>query len=156
MRIFTIDPGSRCGWAFCDGNRTESGVQEFSLKRGESQGMRFLRFNSWLNEFLDPYCSVSNLVVYEMAHMRGGYATEVLVGMTTRIQEQCASLNIASTSVHSGTLKKFATGKGNASKEEMVEEAKKRFPDQKIESDDQADALLILAWAREEFDSGGK
>jgi len=154
MRILAIDPGSKLGWSFYDGNRTESGVQMFSLRRGESQGMRFLRFNNWLSKMIG--LTNPDLICFEMAHMRGGYATEALIGITTRIQEQCARANIASTSIHSGTLKKFATGRGNASKEEMIEAAKKRFPDQKIESDDQADALMTLAYAMEEFDSGGK
>jgi len=148
MNILAIDCGTKTGWAsFADG-RIESGVQDFSLKRGESKGIRFLRFNTWLKamaELTNP-----QVVVYEMAHFRGGHATEILVGMTTRIEEFCESIFIEYSSVHSGTLKKFATGKGNASKEDMIKMASQFFA-KVVESDDEADALLILKWAMKEF-----
>lgn len=148
MNILALDCGTKTGWAsFVDG-RIESGVQDFSLKRGESKGIRFLRFNTWLVGMLDlikPY-----VVVYELAHFRGGHATEILVGMTTRIEEFCEERKIEYSSVHSATLKKFATGGGKANKEDMMKAAALKFG-RIIDSDDEADALLILAWAREEF-----
>jgi len=44
-----------------------------------------------------------------------------------------------------GTIKKSATGKGNASKAMMIEAARKRgfFP----KDDNEADAIAILLWA---------
>lgn len=148
MNILTLDCGTKTGWASMVNGRVESGVQDFSLKRGESKGIRFLRFNTWLNymlELVKPY-----VVVYEMAHLRGGSATEVLVGMTTRIEEFCESKNIEYSSIHSKSLKKFATGKGNASKEDMMRAATLKTG-RVIDSDDEADALLMLEWARKEF-----
>jgi len=149
MNILALDCGTKTGWAsFADG-RIESGVQDFSLKRGESKGIRFLRFNTWLKamaELTNP-----QIVVYEMAHFRGGHATEILVGMTTRIEEFCESNNIEYGSVHSATLKKFATGSGKANKEGMIRVAKERFNRPDLSSDDEADALHILAWARKEY-----
>ena len=148
MNILALDCGTKTGWAsFADG-RIESGVQDFSLKRGESKGIRFLRFNTWLNAMLK--LTKSDVVVYEMAHFRGGHATEILVGMTTRIEEFCESNNIEYSSVHSGTLKRFATGKGNASKEALRRAAVQKYK-RIVDNDDEADALHILAWAREEF-----
>ncbi len=149
MNILAIDPGSCCGWASLVDGRIESGVQDFSLKRGESKGIRFLRFNTWLNSMLELV--VPHIVVYEMAHFRGGHATEILVGMTTRIEEFCESKGIEYSSVHSATLKKFATGKGRANKEDMIITARVKFNRPDLSSDDEADALHALAWAREEF-----
>lgn len=148
MNILTIDCGTKTGWAsFIDGH-FESGVQDFSLKRGESKGIRFLRFNTWFNAMLK--LTKPDVVVYEMAHFRGGHATEILVGMTTRIEEFCENNNIEYSSIHSGTLKKFATGKGNASKADMIKMAGQFFA-KVVESDDEADALLMLKWAMKEF-----
>ena len=149
MNILALDCGTKTGWASLVDGRIESGVQDFSLKRGESKGIRFLRFNTWLNgmlELIKPY-----VVVYEMAHMRGGHATEILVGMTTRIEEFCESKGIEYSSVHSATLKKFATGKGRSSKEDMIRVARTKFNRPDLSSDDEADALHALAWGREEF-----
>lgn len=149
MNILAIDPGGRCGWSSLVDNRIESGVQEFSLRRGESKGMRFLRFNTWFKgmlELIKPH-----IVVYEMAHMRGGHATEVLLGMTTRIEEFCEEKNIEYSSVHSATLKKFATGSGKANKEAMIKAAMSAFG-KAVEDDNEADSLMLLKYAREEFD----
>lgn len=148
MNILAIDPGTKCGWASLVDGRIESGVQNFSLKRGESKGIRFLRFNTWLVGMLDLI--KPHVVVYEMAHFRGGSATEILVGMTTRIEEFCEERRIEYSSVHSATLKKFATGSGRANKEDMMKAAGLKY-ERIIDTDDEADALLILAWAREEF-----
>ena len=46
--ILALDLGSTCGWALRPDGRLESGVQVFDLKRGESPGMRFVRFSAWL------------------------------------------------------------------------------------------------------------
>jgi Holliday junction resolvasome RuvABC endonuclease subunit len=89
-------------------------------------------------------------VFYEQAHHRGGAATELCVGFVTRVQELCAERGVEYQSVHSGTLKKHATGRGNAKKPEMIAAAEARWPGQKIEDDNQADALCLLAFAMEE------
>lgn len=148
MRVLAIDPGTNCGWASIRRGFVESGVQRFDLRRGESPGMRFLRFNVWLGDCINY--SESELITYELAHHRGGAATEVLVGMTTRIQEYAARERIEHVGVHTGTLKKWATGKGNASKEEMCHAATDRYG-RVVEDDNEADALLMLAWAQEQF-----
>ena len=148
MNILALDCGSKTGWAALIGKRLESGVTTFTLKRGESRGMIYILFNAWLGKIL--HLTKPKLVVYEMAHHRGGAPTEILIGMVTRVQEECLTRNIDYTSVHSATVKKFATGKGNASKEEMFKKAAKVFS-KKIEDDNEADALFILKWAKEEY-----
>jgi Holliday junction resolvasome RuvABC endonuclease subunit len=83
--------------------------------------------------------------------MRGGPATDLLVGMTTRVVEICAERNIDHQPVHSATLKKAATGSGRAEKDAMIKAAKKRFPGIEILSDDHADALCLLDYAVKEY-----
>ena len=151
MRLIGIDPGTHTGWATFDGKHVESGVQHFDLRRGESPGMRFLRFREWLSVLCDLIRPA--LLVYEAAHHRGGAATEVLVGMTTRIQEIAAEKGCEHESVHTKTLKKWATGDGRASKNDMIEAAQGFNPrGDLILDDNRADALLILAYAREQHD----
>jgi Holliday junction resolvasome RuvABC endonuclease subunit len=149
VKILALDLGTHTGWALLEGGHVESGVQLFDVKRGESPGMRYLRFNRWLEEMAgaDPK---PHVIVFEQAHHRGGAATEVAAGFSTRILEFCARHGIEHASVHTATLKKFATGKGNADKEAMLEAARRRFkPD--LEDDNEADALWILEWARREI-----
>jgi Holliday junction resolvasome RuvABC endonuclease subunit len=152
MRILSFDFGTKTGWASFDGERIESGVQEFALGRGESPGMRFLRFGVWIE-------SMINLIkpeacAYELAHHRGGFATELLVGMVTRLQEKCAVHGVEYMPVHSATLKKFATGSGRADKVQMVKKAQEKFPGRPIADDNEADALLLLDYAINKL--GGK
>jgi len=45
-------------------------------------------------------------------------------------------------------VKKHFTGKGNAKKDQMIAEAKRRWPTVDIGSDDQADALAVLSLAQ--------
>ena len=159
MRILALDLGTKTGWALWDGRRIESGVQTFALERGESPGMRFIRFNRWLDGLLKQnggaLCAVE-LIAYEKPHHRGGAATEIACGFSTRVHEFCASHRIEFASVHSSTLKKFATGRGNAQKADMIQGALARWADQKLESDDQADALWVLQWAMTTFNHAPK
>ncbi len=148
VKMLALDCGTHCGWAF--GSKAdsgwrleESGVQVFDVRRGESPGLRFARFRSWLEE-------VGNLVepavvLFEQAHHRGGAATELCVGMTTRMMEWAASKGIEYAAVHSATLKKFATGRGNADKSEMIHRASE-IAARVIEGDDEADAICLLAY----------
>lgn len=146
MKILALDSGTHTGWA---ANETPimSGTQGFELKRGESPGMRFLKFQSWLKDMIK--LTSPDMIIYERAHHRGGAPTEVGVGLTTIIQTICAEAHIEHVALHSGTLKKHATGKGNASKEDMMQTA--RSLDWKFKTDDECDALWLLDYAIENY-----
>lgn len=159
MVILAIDPGTKLGWALGrDGRLIESGVEDLSPRRGESKGARFLRFRAWLagagmvgwSELKRP-----DLVIYEMAHHRGGAATEVGVGITTRIQEFAAEHGIECVGIHSATLKKRATGSGRAGKPDMIGRAMALFPTSAAGyedmTDDEADALCLLWLGFEDY-----
>ena len=143
MKILAIDSGTKTGWAYNGGIRIVSGIQDFALKRGESPGMRFLMFQSWLEKMI----ATTNpaIVIFERAHHRGGAATEVGVGLTTIIQTVCANNKIEYVALHSATLKKHATGRGNSSKQEIMGAAKSRG--WKFEDDNEADAQWLLDYA---------
>jgi Holliday junction resolvasome RuvABC endonuclease subunit len=106
--------------------------------------MRFLRFRAWLNE-IKSLAEKVDVVAYEAAHHRGGAATQLCVGMVTDVLAWAADIGAETMPVHTGTLKKFATGKGNAGKPEMIQAAKDRGYDP--EDDNEADACLLLEYA---------
>lgn len=115
--------------------------------------MRLLRFRRWLYDMFTDW--KPDFVVYEQAHHRGGAATEVCVGMTGVLQMVCSEKGVQYGNVKTSVLKKFATGKGNAGKPQMIDAANglgHPFPDQ-VESDDQADAIHIFRWGVETFAS---
>lgn len=157
MNILALDCATRTGFAWIkDGKLVESGVQDFSKRRGESNGGMFFRFRTWLSNILDGMKGDNDdiIVVYEQAHHRGGAATEIAVNLTGRVQEACASRSIEFATVHTATLKKFATGKGKADKSEMVTWAANRTG-KLIADDNEADAIAIAYWADENYGGGG-
>lgn len=160
--IIGLDIATRTGWALVDSHgKLSSGIEDFTPARGESYGSRFLRFRRWLRDVCqfgapDPEkpqrpLDRVGIIAYERAHHRGGAATQLLVGLSNIVLEEAELWKAEALTVPTGTLKKFATGSGSASKEEMVKAARARWPEQNIEGDDQADALFILAWARKEI-----
>ena len=156
MKILALDLGTLTGWAFGDMkdiDRIYSGTQDFSLKRGESPGIRLLNFDKWVYEILAKH--KPKMVAYEMPHQRGGHATQLLLGMLGILHVACTKAGIEYASVHSATLKKSATGSGRASKEDMVKAAVKKFQ-RVVVDDNEADALHILAWAQDTFEKEKK
>jgi hypothetical protein len=149
--ILALDCATKTGWCLLkDGKVLESGVQDFSKTRGESNGMLFLKFRKWLREMIAPNpligVTVIDLIVYESAHHRGGAATEIACNLTGRVQETCADMGIEYVACHTGTLKKFATGNGAASKEKMIELAAVILRRPPID-DNEADAVHLACWA---------
>ena len=152
--ILALDLATHTGWALGWETARESGVQVFDVKRGESPGMRYVRFRRWLVDLVFSHLPEGMaeledvaLIVYEQAHQRGGAATEVAAGFTTRVQEFCAEHGLEHAAVHSGTLKKYATGKGNAKKPDMLAAARTKLG-YAGSDDNEADALWLLQYAR--------
>jgi len=159
LPVLSLDLATKTGWALLDRNGGfTSGMQEFDLRRGESTGMRFLRFRKWLKEMLSLgemgkqfSNEIPGLIVYESPHFRGGSSTQLLVGFATDVLAEAALFGLEHLAVHSGSLKKFATGKGNSGKDEMIKKAKEFYPDVDIIDDNHADALLLLKYGLSEI-----
>jgi Holliday junction resolvasome RuvABC endonuclease subunit len=148
MVILGLDLATRSGWCFVDSGRViSSGVQDFSKRRGESNGIMFLRFRKWLFSIIE--LSYPGLIAYERAHFRGA-GTEILVGLQTHTMSIAAELGIETVPVHTAELKKFSTGSGRAGKDQMVAAAAKILGRPPLD-DNEADAVLIALWAEREF-----
>ncbi len=156
MKILALDCGTKTGWCLLDeaGKIIESGVQSFDKRRGESNGLVFLRFRNWLGKLIEFRPGGAQLLVYERAHMRGGAATELCVGLQTRVQELAAEKETESLPVPSTTLKKWATGHGHAGKLDMIRAAAKFLGHPPID-DNEADAVLLAMYAYSEYGNGG-
>jgi Holliday junction resolvasome RuvABC endonuclease subunit len=152
MRILAIDPGTHCGWACRDGDSLVSGVWELKPNSYEGGGMRYLRL--W--RLLTTVGAVDQ-VAYELVRRHlGSDAAHVYGGITGILTAWCEKQapKIPYAAIPVGTIKKHATGKGNAGKPAMLAAARERWPEQCLgdKDFDRADALWILdcAWAREQ------
>jgi Holliday junction resolvasome RuvABC endonuclease subunit len=143
MNILALDCSTKTGWALLRNGTIYSGVQDFSKKRGDSNGMMFLRFSGWLKELGSLTEGKINVVVYEQAHLRGGSAAEVCVTLTGLAQRFAASIEAETMAPHTATIKKFATGNGRAGKEEMMAWFRRETGRDPVD-DNEADAYAIL------------
>ena len=146
IRILALDMATTTGWA-ANSPRT-SGTENMKKRAGESRGMLFIRFDAWLKEMLEKLSP--DIVVYERPHARGRAANEVLNGLLAYLTAACARQGVEFTDCPSTTLKKHATGRGNASKEDMMKACQEGLGI--IPTDDNhADALWLLDWAESQF-----
>jgi hypothetical protein len=173
MRVFAGDPGSAFGWATDSTGRLEWGEEDFHIKSGESSGNRWMRYGHWLlkattceqrgHPQLDadmPREKLVELIVYERSVFapKARAAAEIAAGFTTRLEEHCERYGIALQPVAPATLKKFATGKGNADKDAMIAAAVRRLAEdtsrlaetcRKGMTHNTADALWLYWFAKE-------
>ncbi|ATP12441.1 MULTISPECIES: crossover junction endodeoxyribonuclease RuvC [Bartonella] len=146
--ILCLDLGSKTGWAICgaDGH-IFSGVMNFQPRRFEGGGMRYLRFKQWLTEMKMTARRIDAVYFEEVRRHVGTDAAHVYGGLLATLTAWCEHHQIPYEGIPVGTIKKETTGKGNASKEEMIKAvcAKGHAP----KDDNEADALAILYLMKE-------
>jgi len=146
--VLALDLGTTTGWALrgYDGLIT-SGTVSFKPSRFDGGGMRYLRFQNWLSE-MDRLVGPLNAIYYEEVRRHiGTDAAHVFGGLMAVLTAWAEMRGVPYQGVPVGTIKKSATGKGNASKAMMIEAARSRGFSPK--DDNEADAIAILFWAIE-------
>lgn len=105
--------------------------------------MRFLRLRSLLSEILRTTGKPDVVVFEEVRRHLGVDAAHIYGGCLATITSVCEEWRVPYQGVPVGTVKKLATGKGNADKAAMIEAARRRWPDANIRDDNEADARWI-------------
>lgn len=127
---------------------TASGVWDFNkMKRGDSYGMRLIRFKAALREIID--LENIDIVVYERP--AGQFKSSIIVAseMIGVLIALCEERGIQYTAYSATEIKKFATGKGNAKKQDMIDAAiALGFTP---EDDNQADAIHLYNLAKKDL-----
>lgn len=146
--ILALDLGSTTGWAIRNNRcRILHGTAEFRPTRFEGGGMRYLRFGKWLDQTLDVTGGIDAVYVEEVRRHVGTDAAHVYGGLLATLTSWCEGHGIPYQGVPVGTIKRFATGKGNADKQAMIGAVRERGFDPA--DDNEADAIAILLWAIE-------
>lgn len=150
--ILALDLGTTTGWALRDRTgRITSGSQSFKPRRFEGGGMRFLRFKRWITELKAHAEGIDTLVFEEVRRHVSTDAAHAYGGFMAQLTAWCEHHGIPYQGVPVGTIKKHATGKGNAGKQAMV--AAMQALGFRPEDDNEADALALLLWALELHDA---
>jgi Holliday junction resolvasome RuvABC endonuclease subunit len=109
--------------------------------------MRYLRFGKWLDQTLDVTGGIDAVYFEEVRRHAGTDAAHIYGGFLAALSSWCEQHGIAYQGVPVGTIKRFATGKGNAHKQAMIAAIRERGFEPK--DDNEADAIAILLWALE-------
>ena len=143
MTVLALDLGSRLGWAVGYGpGDVQHGVSTFRPGRHEGGGMQWVRFRTWLNEMHTEHGPIDEVYFEEVRAHKGTAAAHIFGGFLATLTAWCEAKDVPYSGVPVGTIKKHATGKGNANKQAMISavRAKGFFPT----DDNDADALALL------------
>lgn len=144
--ILALDLGTTTGWALVSRDGLiSSGSESFKPQRFEGGGMRYLRFKRWLTDIKQCADGIDCVVFEEVRRHAGVDAAHAYGGFMAHLTAWCEHHQIPYQGVPVGTIKKHATGKGNAGKVEMIAAAKARGINPV--DDNHADALALLDWA---------
>ncbi|WP_375610760.1 MULTISPECIES: crossover junction endodeoxyribonuclease RuvC [unclassified Bartonella] len=146
--ILCLDLGTKTGWALRDADGfITSDTEHFQSRRFEGGGMRYLRFKKWLTELKRSVDEIDAVYFEEVRRHVGTDASHVYGGFLATLTAWCEHHQIPYEGIPVGTIKKAMTGKGNASKAEMIKamRAKGHAPC----DDNEADALAILYLMKE-------
>ncbi|GHU21996.1 hypothetical protein FACS189472_14830 [Alphaproteobacteria bacterium] len=140
MNVLALDLGTKCGFAIWKDGSIISGTKKLQHNKN-AFGLRFLDFRRWLIRMIEEHNIC--MLFFERVHgHKGTDAAHCFGGFMYTLAAVCEELAVKCTGIPVGTIKKFATGKGNASKEEMIAFAKSQgFTPV---DDNESDALAIL------------
>lgn len=149
--VLALDLGTLTGWALRSSGINTSGRLSLKPSRFDGGGMRYLRFRRWLEHLQVDAGPIGAVYFEEVRRHVGTDAAHVYGGLLGQLTAWCEEYGVAYQGVPVGTIKAFATGRGNADKAAVIAAVQARgfWP----ADDNEADAIAILLWAIET--SGG-
>lgn len=120
--VLALDLGKILGWATDTPGEITSGVEDFSPQWSESAGMCMLRFQGWLDR-ITAMAQVTEIRYELVQGHRGSAPARVWDGFWSHLLSWCEANAIPCSGVPVATIKRHATGKGNANKQAMIDAA---------------------------------
>lgn len=117
MNLLALDIATKTGWC----TSTTSGVWDLKPNRGESDGMRVVRFKSKVRELV----SLEGIGIVAYERPAGMHKSSIMVAseMIGVLKDLSVDMGFELACYSATEIKKFATGKGNANKDAMVQAA---------------------------------
>jgi len=141
MQILALDQGTSSGWAFTKNGKVAYGTKQCHSVAG-NDGVVFDEFERWLDHMV--LNAAPDIIVFETPIFRGKRSI-YLHGFSCLIYLVAHRRKIPVLEVHLATSKKNITGKGNASKDEVI--ASITGHGFKPATDHEADALALLLYS---------
>jgi Holliday junction resolvasome RuvABC endonuclease subunit len=150
MNILALDLGTQTGWALLQATGITSGSVSFATNRLAGFGVRFLNFRNWLVEMLGKHRI--DMVVFEEVHNHAGvYAAHAYGGFVAILASVCETLRLPYRGFGVKTIKKFITGSGNASKQDVINAVRNKgygpMAEDRPLDDNEADAIALALLA---------
>jgi len=144
--ILALDLGTQMGWALAaESMPIVSGSVSFKPNKFEGAGFRYIRFVSWLDTIIQQNPAISSIYFEAVRRHLGVDAAHIYGGFMSHLLAWSEKRGIPINGVPVGTIKKSATGKGNADKIMMISSAKNLGFDPI--DDNEADAIHLLNYA---------
>jgi crossover junction endodeoxyribonuclease RuvC len=138
--VLALDLGTTMGWAMRQDGQVSSGSVSFKPTHFDSTNSRYTKFRRWLD---NNHCMTFDDIVFEAVRRHNGtIASQTYGGFMAMLQMWCDDRGLPYEGIPVGTIKKFATGKGNARKANMIAAMQGRGHQPK--DDNEADALALL------------
>ncbi len=148
-QILALDLGTKTGWALRRrDHRIYSGTHSFKSDRFSGGGMVMLKFRHWLETLHQTSGHIDLIVFEEVRRHVGTTAAHIYGGFLGQMSAWAEENKIPYQGVPVGTIKRHVTGKGNASKEEVVRAVVELHHSPM--DDNEADALALLHYAMDE------
>lgn len=142
--LLALDLGTTTGWALQhEGGQIISGTVNLKPGRYDGGGMRYLRFRHWLDEMSHiGHCTV---LFEEVRRHVGTDAAHVYGGFLATLSSWCEEEGWPYQGIPVGTIKRAATGRGNATKEQVLSAVRSRgfVPTDSNEADALAMILFV-------------
>lgn len=144
-RIFGLDLATTSGWCRLDVDTIRHGTFDCSIGNHELPGTRYLRLFDHLNRVALPY-GVDIIFTEDIKRHEAHAARQVYFGLRAML-DVWVSMKSPRTKIRLlpiGKVKQYATGRGNAKKEEMLACLPKQFA--AVTSLDESDAIWIMLY----------
>ena len=146
VTLLALDLETACGFAIFKDGKFISGTKKLGTYK-EKFGARFHEFRTWLLNIIAKH-NIEAVYFERVFGHKGVEAAHCYGGFLYMLASVCFQQNIPCKGLIVQAIKKFMTGKNNATKDEMIAAARqKRF---NPETDDEADAIAIMLLAIED------
>lgn len=146
MNILSLDLGTKTGYAILRNGAIHCGMEKFQQRSKEHVGARWAAYRQWLHSVLENN-QVTLLAYEDVKRHMGVYAAHAYGGFLAMTEMVAAQHNVQLLPAGVTQVKRFWTGKGNATKELMMAECARRGFH--VTDDNASDALAILHYAME-------